>query len=98
VADVDFTPAELAGIRAAFLGEPEPDLNDKLISAIARAGVFGPGPGGHQAGAAERAAAYQRYQALRAGHYGQPPGREQVRNSLAPGAASPMVRRIFGRG
>jgi hypothetical protein len=93
---VDFSPAEMAAIRAAF-GAPEPDPEDRLIAALRRARVFEAEPAaGHQATAAERAGAYRQFAEARERLYGRPPDRERPRNSLSPEAASPLVRKIFG--
>ena len=93
---MDFDPAALRTLRETLLGGPEPDWSDRIVSALSRAYAASQ-PAGHQATAAERSAAYERYTTLRNQFYGQPPGREQVRNSLAPDGASPLIRRIFGR-
>ena len=72
------------------------DFTDQIVAAFGR---YYAGPGGHQATAAERAGAYERYARLRNEFCGQPRGgREQVRNSLSPEGASLLVRRIFGGG
>lgn len=86
----------LAAFAAAVLGDPEPHPADQLIAALKRARVFE--EPGHQATAAERAGAYEQYMTLRNEFYGPPPAGEQIRNSLDPGGASPLIRRIFGAG
>jgi hypothetical protein len=80
-------------------GGPEsPDaFTDRIVNALA-AGAAAGTAAGHQATGAERSAAYERYAQLRNAHYGQPPAREQIRNSLSPDSAGPVVRRIFGGG
>jgi hypothetical protein len=91
---VDFNPVELAKLRAALLGEPEPD---PLVLALMGAySSTEPEAAGHQASAAERAGAYAQFAQARERLYGAPPDRERVRNSLSPDGASPLVRRIFG--